>query len=102
MVLAQHPIEDPDMQAIRETIALRFGIQAMARVVPLYNIKSFSAMTVKQLADFRRGSFSSIPLQDIAIQYQQIMLEIPAIPAPFLFAPGKVLIEEGVDKHSRK
>ena len=34
MLLAQLPSEDPDIQSIREALALLFGIQAMARLIP--------------------------------------------------------------------
>ena len=102
MLLAQLPSEDPEVQVVREALALLFGIQAMARLVPLSQHQILLRNDCKAaLAAFRRGSFRSIALQDIAIQYLQLMLEIPAIPALLLFAPGKVLIEEGIDKHSR-
>ena len=48
MLLAQLPSEDPDIQAICEALALIFGIQAMARLVPLSQHQFFSVTTAKQ------------------------------------------------------
>ena len=74
----------------------------MALLIPLSQHQILVRNDCKAaLAAFRRGSFRSIALQDIAIQYLQLMLEIPAIPALLLFAPGKVLNEEDIDRHSR-
>ena len=102
MLLARLPSEDPDIQAISEALALLFGIQAMACLIPLSQHQILLHNDCKAaLAAFRRGSFRSMALQDIAIQYLQLILEIPAIPALLLLAPGKVLIEEGIDRHSR-
>ena len=69
-----------------------------------HNINSSPQRLQNSPGSFRRGSFKfrsiALPSQGIAIQYLQLILEIPAIPALLLFAPGKVLIEEGIDKHS--
>ena len=83
MLLAQLPSKDPDIQAIREALALLFGIQAMASLIPLSQHQLLLSNDCKAaLAAFRRGSFRSIAIQDIAIQYLQLMLEIPSYTCP--------------------
>jgi len=101
-LLAQLPSEDPAVQSVREALALLFGLQGLARLIPLSSHQILLRNDCKAaLAAFRRGSFRSSALQDIALEYVQLMLSLPAMPALTLFAPGKILVHEGIDHESR-
>ena len=54
------------------------------------------------LAALRKGSFRSPALQDVALKFASLCIQLDISPPPaFLFAPGEVLKAEGVDELSR-
>ena len=93
--------DDMRHQVRREALAGVLALEAAARVVNLTEaVVILRNDAVGALAALRKGSFSSTFLQQCAMRACRIQRGLRCIPL-HLHAPGRVLIAEGVDDHSR-
>jgi len=95
--------DSPDMQhqVRREACGGCLAFEAAAQLVDLHGATViFRNDAVGALTAFRKGSFRSTFLQQCAMRLCRHMRPLQCSPL-FLHAPGRVLIEEGVDDASR-
>jgi hypothetical protein len=93
--------DDMRHQVRRETYAGVLCLEATARVLDLSDATVILRNdAVGALAALRKGSFTSTFLQQCAMQACRLQRRIRCNTMT-LHAPGRVLIEEGVDDHSR-
>ena len=93
--------DDMHHQVRRETLAGVLSLEAAAREVDLAGaLVIFRNDAVGALAALRKGSFSSTFLQHCALQANRLLRHCRSTPL-YLHAPGRVLVDEGVDDHSR-
>jgi hypothetical protein len=95
--------DSPDMahQVRREALAGCLALEAAARSLDLHDATViFRNDALGALTAFRKGSFSSTFLQQCAMRVNRFMYELRCSPL-YLHAPGRVLVDEGVDEASR-
>jgi hypothetical protein len=92
---------DMTFQVRRETMAGLLSLEAAARVVDLSNaVVILRNDAVGALAALRKGSFKSTFLQQCALRMSRLERRIGCESLHF-HAPGRVLIDEGIDDLSR-
>jgi hypothetical protein len=94
---------DMTFQVRRETMAGLLSLEAAARVVDLSNavvVLRNDAVGAAALAALRKGSFKSTFLQQCALRMSRLERRI-GCESLHLHAPGRVLIDEGIDDLSR-
>ena len=99
---AQAVSDDPAAQVYREALA---GYLALHAASQHFALSRFSILIrndcMGALAALRKGSFRSPALQDVALKFASLCIQLDISPPPaFLFAPGEVLKAEGVDELS--
>jgi hypothetical protein len=88
-------------QARREALAGVLSLEAAAREIDLHDATViFRNDAVGALSALRKGSFSSTFLQVCAMRACQLQHRVRCNPL-YLHAPGRVLVAEGIDAHSR-
>jgi hypothetical protein len=94
--------EDMSHQVRRETLAGVLSLEAAAREIDLTDaVVILRNDAVGALAALRKGSFASTFLQQCAMRSSHLQRRVKCSTL-HLHAPGRVLVEEGVDRHSRE
>jgi hypothetical protein len=93
--------EDMQHQVRREALAGVLSLESAARELDLSEaVVILRNDAVGALAALRKGSFSSTFLQQCALRSSRLQRDLRCSTL-FLHAPGRVLVDEGVDDHSR-
>ena len=95
--------DNPTAQVYREALA---GLLAAQAAGQHFALSEFVVLVRGDcsgaLASFRKGSFRSPALQDIALLFNEVFLRAKATPPLLLHVPGRDLVLEGVDGLSRE
>jgi hypothetical protein len=103
VIVATHDSLDTyEAQVHREAVGGPLILEAASKVVDLHGaVVILRNDSTAALTALRKGSSRSVTLQSIATRMNQLCADLDATPL-YLHAPGKALIEEGVDDASRR
>ena len=94
--------EDPAAQVYREALAGYLATRAAGQHFPMAaHVVLIRGDCQGALAALRKGSFRSPALQNVALCFNEHLMELGARPPALLYAPGTVMKAEGIDGLSR-
>ena len=95
--------ETPAAQVYRETLAGWLAVRAVSQEFALGRfVVLVRGDCIGALSAFRKGSFRSPLMQDVALAFNELFMRSAGKPPLLLHAPGTSLVEEGVDALSRE
>ena len=95
--------ETPAVQVYRETLAGLLAVRAVSQEFALGQYVVVVRGDCRgALSAFRKGSYRSPLMQDVALSFNQLFMRTAGKPPLLLHAPGVTLIAEGVDALSRE